>query len=184
MTIQESSSSSSSSSQWWVLQLLDDLRDQHAVDLTIYRSAHQNVDNVRLHYVLIPCEVASFLWLFTTISSILFFGKNKGEWGMILVSSLGWTFGLVSCAVAADVRLGWAVLLFHVTIVHICQRYANALGFTKSLVVGLMVWTASWGLQIGVGHYVMEGKPPNLLNPDDKVSLLSAMTSITLAWEC
>ena len=183
----------------WVLLLLDELREQHAVDLAVYRSAHTHVANIRLHDVFIPCEVASLLWLFTTI--VLGYNNhnnnksnnsnnNKGvgtkgkEWQLLVITSLGWTLGLVSCVVAADLRLGLTVFLFHILVVQICQRCVAALGFTQSLRWGAFVWTASWGLQIGVGHYAVEGTPPNLFNADDQVSLLSTLTSIVLAWEC
>jgi len=177
------------SSQWCLHRILDDLRYQHAVDLMVYRSAHEHTANIRLHCVLIPCEVASFIWLFTTImdecDKLFFcFGKNQCNLGMLLVTSLGWTLGIVSCIVATDLRLGLAVFLFHVLMVRICQRYVIVMKFTNGFAWALMVWIASWGLQIGVGHHIIENKPPNLFNPNDEVSLLSAMSSIILAWEC
>ena len=188
------------------------LHEQHAVDLAIYRSAHQHEWNRRLHYVLIPLEVASFLWLVTTVIGAMLLAvattttttsrprttnpdnnvtrndKNplsSSSTVSLLVTSLGWTMGLLSAAVASDWRLGLVVWLLHVTWVHyVCLVHVPQFGLTASLCAGLVVWTLSWGLQIIVGHYWIEQKPPNLFNPNDQVSLLSTVTSIVLAWEC
>ena len=190
------------------------LHEQHAVDLAIYRSAHEHSWNRRLHYVLIPLEVASFLWLITsTVMAMLLLpppaatttsrpwarsnpDKNttrnvkknlhcSTSTASLMVSSLGWTMGLLSASVASDWRLGLVILLLHVTWVHlVCLVHIPRLGFGASVRMGLVVWTLSWGLQIGVGHYWIEQKPPNLFNPNDQVSLLSTVTSIVLAWEC
>lgn len=92
--------------------------------------------------------------------------------------------GLLSCAVATDRRLGGTVLVLHVLWVQqVCLVGVTRLGTPKSLLAGLVVWTLAWGLQITVGHSWIEGKAPNLFNPNDPVSFLATLTSIVLAWE-
>ena len=178
-------------------KVLQDFRVQHKIDLAVYRSAHGHVWNRRLHYVLIPLEVASFLWISTTLLMTL----RKGRWWggnskeskassfltvdhRVFILATAWTLGLVSGCVAENPVLGLTVLILHVFMGHICLVWACTMDFRKSMTIGLVVWMLSWSLQIGVGHYYIEGKPPNLFNPTDKVSLLSTITSIVLAWEC
>lgn len=184
--------------------LFDDLQEQHAADLAVYRSAHTHAWNVRLHYALVPLEVASFLWLLAASCEwlashlerrLLLRHTDKTQKTRqaatarrllrLAVPALGWTLGSVSCAVARHPwRTGLPILLFHAGVVHVSPRIIRTRGVLPSLTWGGVVWTAAWGLQIVVGHHLMEGKPPNLLNPHDDVSLLSAVTSIALAWEC
>lgn len=196
------------------MSLLQVLKEQHVVDLAVYRSAHTSKWNRRLHYVLIPLEVAAFLWLLTTLLfglSCYFFStktaknnsksnnvKNKqtkeqeqqatqddnSQFLVSMVTAAAWTLGLLSCAVASEPYLGLAVLVMHVFLGQLCQLGVPLLGLYKSFILGVAVWTFSWLVQIGVGHYWIEGTPPNLFNPNDKVTLLSAATSIVLAWEC
>lgn len=182
------------------MSLLQELRLQHDIDLEVYRSAHGNEWNRLFHYVMIPLEVASFLWLVTTVlvglSYCLSSSSNttskkanateRPEMSQLasVVNAASWTMGLLSCAVASNPILGLAVLVLHVFMGQACQMGVPSLGFRKSLAVGLTVWTISWCLQIGIGHYLLEGKPPNLFNSEDPVSFLSAATSIVLAWEC
>jgi uncharacterized membrane protein YGL010W len=178
------------------MSLLVDLRRQHAIDLAVYQSAHQDPWNRRLHYAMIPAEVASFLWLWTTLLVVLyqniFVSKNNNHrltteappLAMLTVSAAtGWSMGLLTCAVATDRFLGVTVLVLHVLWMQVCFRGVTRLGLAKSARVGLLVWALAWGLQIGLGHSLLEGNAPNLFNPNDDVSLLSTLTSIVLAWE-
>ena len=173
-----------------------ELHAQHAIDLAVYRSAHEQDWNRRLHYVLIPLEVASFLWLVTTVlylvSRCRVSRKTQHQIQTTptcssmsyLGTALAWTLGLLSCWVATHPVMGMVIFLLHVFMEKVCRVSIPRLGLVTSAIVGGTVWVLSWSLQIGVGHYWIEGKPPNLFNPDDKVSLLSACTSIVLAWEC
>ena len=100
-----------------------------------------------------------------------------------MLTCLAWTLGLLSAAVAADWRLGGVVLTLHVVWMHVCVTLAHRQCDCCGQYGALLVWTASWALQIGVGHYWIEQNVPNLFHPHDEVSLLSTVTSIVLAWE-
>jgi low temperature requirement protein LtrA len=182
--------------------LVSYLRRQHAIDVAVYQAAHQEAWNRRLHDAMIPAEVASFLWLWTTLlvalQTLLVSKKHNNNNNnnnnkttepplMTILSTAtatAWTMGLLSCAVATDRRLGGTVLVLHVLWVQqVCLVGVTRLGTPKSLLAGLVVWTLAWGLQITVGHSWIEGKAPNLFNPNDPVSFLATLTSIVLAWE-
>ena len=172
------------------------LRDQHTVDLETYRSAHQHESNRRLHHVLIPLEVASFLWLATTalygwqlwwyrrrdVGSLRKIHEMKNHDHLLwLVETVAWTLGLLSWAVATDPLLGCTVLTLHVVTGKLCKVYVLQLGPWQSAMWGTLVWSLSWTLQVGVGHYLWEQRPPNL--GTDPLSFLSMVTSIVVAWE-
>ena len=188
--------------------VLESLREQHTVDLAVYRSAHQHEGNRRLHVVLIPLEVASFLWLLTVLVANWHAATtwapqrtdNKASFTStkvqslssslvsLLVASLGCTMGILSWIVASNPVMGIIIFLLHVAMVQWClviQQQQQQYRFTAVVLLPpLVVWMLSWTLQIGVGHYWMEQRAPNLFHPDDTVSWLSTLTSIVLAWEC
>lgn len=170
------------------------LEQQHAIDMQVYQTVHKNVGNRCLHYVLVPLEVASFLWLLTVVSLCLGW-KRKSAKGAernvetppillpLLVTATGGTMGILSYLVAKNRLLGLVVLLLHGLWIHVCPVWVKRLGWKHSCTIGISVWGMSWALQVGVGHLWMEQNLPNLLSPEDNVSLLSMATSIVLAWQ-
>ena len=120
------------------------LQDQHVLDCQVYQSAHQEWYNRALHWILIPCEVASFValcqgmiqWLWLRVAAQRNPTKILLEWLSVAVNGIGYTMGLVSFLVlTVDYQdnsspppyltsngkswiLGSVVLLFHVAVVH------------------------------------------------------------------
>ena len=58
----------------------------------------------------------------------------------------------------------------------------NERRYSYVLMGTVLLWTLSWVLQVGLGHYLIEGNQPNLASPSD-VSTLSVVTSVLLAWK-
>ncbi|KAL7562615.1 hypothetical protein ACA910_002518 [Epithemia clementina (nom. ined.)] len=264
------------------------LQEQHARDLSLYRSAHQHALNRYLHWILIPVEVAStfllvklvLLWLFWRWWFWLSFSNQprvlcRGSLNLwvVLVDAAGFTFGLVSWILAVtqqvvvdhdddhhgnntnnemftsccqmsssllDLSLGLTIFLFHLIILqgsnvilskcenkmakklrleqgnHHHKKEPNGTKFPQEeeeehkdnivknttmnqslhrkspawrsvllpwLGAAFGTWSLAWFLQVVVGHALLESNQPNLTAHPQDVSLLSAATSILLAWK-
>jgi uncharacterized membrane protein YGL010W len=131
-----------------------------------------------LHRVLIPLEVTAFVWLITTVALHCL---DQRRWVMATLQSIVWTLGLLSWVVSAESYVGLVILTFHVLLGRFCTAHIPRLRLVTSAIIGTAVWTISWILQVVLGHYYIEGRPPNI--GTDQVSLLSACTSVVLAWE-
>lgn len=156
------------------MQWIQALGEQHELDLEIYRRAHHNQINCSLHYILVPLEVLSFLWILTAACRSIPFVS-------IATTALGLTMGILSLLVAERHALGFLVFCLHVYCVKVCQRLVHSFGVRRSLVLGSTIWLVAWVLQVGLGHYMFEKRAPNVLR--DQISFLSTMTSVIIAWE-
>jgi len=138
---------------------MNELRERFQQDLDLYYQAHSNIWNLRLHHILIPCEALAF---FCFVRLVI---PKTG------VSAAAWATGLLSLLLSPNM-IGFCVLCYHVALPWLVERiqWRHAVA----------IWIASWSLQIGVGHWVLEGNQPNLAN--NEVSLLAATQSVLIAW--
>jgi hypothetical protein len=181
-----------------MLSLLERLYQQHEIDLVIYRNSHRNFYNRILHHVCIPIETAGFFILIGVVAPamrpmLLTKKRNDvmiGDDGRILVFTASWTLGLLSLILSPD-AVGVAALLFHVrTIPWLYDRCSphhhnrhNHNHRTMMLLLLLTITTiASWIMQIGIGHWLLEQNQPTFL-VQDSTSTLSMLTSIIIAWK-
>jgi hypothetical protein len=158
-----------------------------------------------LHHVCIPIETAGFIILAGVVVApalqrqMLFPKKGNviGDGGRILVSTVSWTLGLLSLILSPDF-VGVAALLFHVWAIpwlydrcaprplpphHKQHRHHHDDRKTMLLLLLLTTTTiASWIMQIGIGHWLLEQNQPTFFQPAT-TSTLSMLTSIVIAWK-
>jgi uncharacterized membrane protein YGL010W len=188
-----------SSSIHFMMPLLSEmvtaLRNQHEVDLHIYQSAHQNSANRILHSCLIPLETLSCLLLLASairllVQSIIARDKNDCSSRPPLLilhfyHAMGWTLGLTSLVLSPD-AVGAAACTFHVVAFRWITTWQQQSVFSVSALVRktLFVWTLSWVLQVGMGHWILEGNQPTVFaNNMQDVSWLAMTQSVLIAWK-
>ena len=75
---------------------------------------------------------------------------------------------------------GLASLLFHAAMSALTKVEYGYIGSITR--IALVVWTISWVLQVGVGHWVLEKNQPNVATID-QVSFLAVLESVLIAWK-
>lgn len=199
-----------------ITSIISSLIHQHAIDLYVYRAAHQQWANRVLHWILIPIETASF---FLVLAIVAFHGSlwgiRKGVVGnrtkirqsqpnlkkrpqqhslvIDLLSSIGWILGILSFALCllddgnvtlhpAAWIIGIIAAAFHLALVPYSLAIITQRGSHVACVVAMVAWTLAWSLQVGIGHYLIEGNQPTIANKD-QVSVLAMVTSVVIAWK-
>jgi uncharacterized membrane protein YGL010W len=165
------------------------LRQQHALDLEVYRSSHQEWKNRRLHQVLIPIECFS-AFLFITGACFHFLSPlflSELQLYLLLVGVIGWTMGIISIVIApVDQYHPWtgiASFVFMIAAPWISFIVVKRCKQTGRLIVFAFVsWVLASSLQVAVGHWLWELKDPDVLNGDNQVSILSLTHSVQIAW--
>jgi Protein of unknown function (DUF962) len=179
-----------------MMDLREKLYQQHEIDLKIYRESHENYYNRLLHHVFIPLETVGFfallmLVLVSTTGVIMVRPKKCRDSiiviGRILVPTACWTLGLLSLILSPDL-VGVLALLFHgIAIPWLLprgrlleeveyRRYHNSM-----MIAWTMLTIVSWGIQICIGHWVLEQNQPTLRQ--GTASALSMLTSIVISWK-
>ncbi|KAG7347828.1 DUF962 domain containing protein [Nitzschia inconspicua] len=172
------------------MRLLQQLRAQHEFDLKVYQLAHNEPRNVLLHKLLIPVECWSalmFLWLIVDA-----FTSSINQNGTIinvlrlLPGTVTLLLGILSfMLVPTKIRLGSATFLFHIGVIHFSEALIQSYRYQYSSwgfpIFVLSSWVVAWILQVGVGHYLLEGNSPNVANMQD-VSYLAMCQSVLIAW--
>jgi Protein of unknown function (DUF962) len=179
------------------MDLREKLYQQHEIDLKIYRDSHQDFYNRLLHHVFIPLETVGFfallLVLSTTTGVIMvrqkMFPKACRDSiiviDRILVPTACWTLGLLSLILSPDL-VGVLALLFHgIAIPWLLPRgrleedeYGR---YHSSMITWTMLTIVSWGIQIYIGHWILEHNQPTF--QQGTASALSMLTSIVIAWK-
>ena len=210
-----------------ITSIISSLIHQHAIDLYVYRAAHQQWANRVLHWILIPVETASF---FLVLAIVAFHGSlwerriRKGVVGnrtiirqssngssrpnlkkrheitpqqhslvIDLLSSIGWILGILSFVLCllddgnvtlhqAAWIIGIIAAAFHLALVPYSLAIITQWGSHVACLVAMVAWTLAWSLQVGIGHYLIEGNQPTIANKD-QVSALAMVTSIVIAWK-
>jgi len=157
------------------------LQDQHEMDLQIYRTAHTNMWNRTLHWMMIPLETFAFLaTVAVLLSRIKPLSSKSNELAM---QAFGWTLGIVSLLISGkSILIGLASFLFHTVAASFASRLVQILDPMSTLAVAFFTWTVAWILQVGVGHWILEGNQPNLANTNE-VSWLAMTQSVLIAWK-
>jgi uncharacterized membrane protein YGL010W len=175
------------------MTLLDRLQAQHHMDWKVYRSAHNEPRNVLLHKILIPIECWSSLmllwlainwvvtrWMDPTLATLATLLKSVPHMVTLML-------GILSLVLAKRRWVGIATLVFHIGIVFVCEfllQFHQQQRQQRSWAIPILVlssWSLAWMLQVGVGHYLLEGNAPNVANLQD-VSYLAMCQSVLLAW--
>lgn len=144
---------------------LQKLRGACARELRFYRAYHTNRTNWLLHVVAVPIEWASWLVLLAVVSR-----SWRLHWalqaGVALVTLAG-LHALVSAA--AQLLLALAA-----------DSVVDAMGPFYALAAAAVAWTASWALQVGVGHWMIEQNQPGMATA---LTPLSIVISVPMAWQ-
>jgi uncharacterized membrane protein YGL010W len=149
-------------------QLLKNCRGKHVLDLQVYRKNHQEKRNRVLHWIMIPFECFSAL-LFATLLHP----------GITIVTGI--FLGILSIIIATKPWLGVASFAFHLLAVWICATLVASNELWEVLLIAMGTWAIAWILQVGVGHWILEGNRPNIANLET-VSLLATVQSVLIAW--
>lgn len=198
------------------------LHHQHEQDLIVYRNGHRNLLNRILHWVCIPMETATSLLVLDRLillSRLSYQERGRNApplprtWKYLLQSEVAQTIngimGLVSILAAVPPSRNtrpsgaWAAALFHAALAvsyipnQQQQQSTNIIFCSWEHVLAL--WIASWLLQIGVGHWILEGNHPTFFgtptttatgsdkssnpHPSTGVSVLAVATSVMIAWK-
>jgi uncharacterized membrane protein YGL010W len=194
-----------------MLWVLERLSQQHEIDLVIYRNSHRNFYNRLLHHVCIPIETAGFVVLVGVVATalqrqMLFPKKGNviGDGGRILVSTVSWTLGLLSLILSPDI-VGVTALLYHIQAIPWLYDRCSSWSSTPppplrpsphhhhhhrhhhdhwTMLLLLLLTIASWIIQIGIGHWMLEQNQPTFFQPGNTASsTLSMLTSIVIAWK-
>ena len=149
---------------------LQRLRLKHQQDLILYRGAHKEWRNRRLHHFLIPLEVLSFQLALKLI-------VRSAAINTLVACSLA----VLSLTVASRLIPGIAAFLFHVFSAWLTNQAVLLIGVTKCWLMALTTWVVSWGIQVGIGHYLLEKNSPSVAKMSD-VSSLAICLSVLIAW--
>lgn len=161
--------------------MLQQLQEQHHIDLEVYQAQHQDVRNRALHWLLIPIETASFLVALACLLSVA--SVKQYLWistGSIL-RSICWCLGLTALLIAKECRIGLAACLFHILVCEGILALLRRFGLTTSAAWSFCGWILAWTLQVGVGHWILEQNQPNVANLSS-VSWLAVTQSVLIAW--
>lgn len=181
--------------------LLRSLREQHEIDLQVYRDGHQNVTNRILHWLLIPVEIITFLVLVDRLVLLLLLPlvsinqplKKKKNSRLLLViqsrtiaQATNVTLGILSFFLVSPLpdAAGLAALclhglLFAIPLILPKRIKQNQLSMKRVVAA----WTLSWLLQICLGHWILEGNAPTFFQSKDGVSFQAVATSVLIAWK-
>lgn len=156
--------------------VLKNMRQQHLIDLQVYRMAHLEWRNRALHWFLIPIECWSALLLSMALLSPL------------VTVLLGLVLGVLSLMIATDPVRGGCCLVFHVLAIALCFLVSDSIVETGHMsrrfwlcLIAAIFWIIAWVLQVGVGHWMWERNQPNVANINT-VSYLAMCQSVLIAW--
>ena len=145
------------------------LRRLHANDLVVYRRAHRERRNRWIHYAMIPVECGSF-----QVFVCLFAGAQL-NW------LVGIVFAVLSAVVATRASTGITTAAFHLSSSVVSASLVQKFGWWRAFLSASASWTASWAVQVGIGHYLFEKNSPNVANMSE-VSYLAMCLSVLIAW--
>lgn len=149
--------------------ILRRFQSQHLKDLQTYRRAHQEWRNRFVHYAMIPVACFSFQLAVRLVT------------GNVVSTLLAWILASLSLLVATQLRLGVAVFLFHISSGGLANSITHHCNTTTTISTALASWTMAWGVQVGLGHYILERNSPNVSNMME-VSYLAMCLSTLIAW--
>lgn len=160
------------------------LQEQHSKDLIIFRSRHSEIRNRALHWILIPVEVFSF---FLFLAALIAFVSSTGKVNVseaLLLQSVGWTIGIISILVSENnFFAATASLTYHVLVARTCGALVRKRGVAKTFQLSAITWSLAWLIQVGIGHWILEGNQPNVATME-QVSFLAMTQSVLIAWSC
>jgi uncharacterized membrane protein YGL010W len=197
----------------YLLRSLHAIREQHEIDLVVYRNGHQDWTNRMLHWILIPIETATSLmildrlivWL-TTTTRQLKFGVTANEakrsdlsdrmvdlpvvrvFESAAIRAVNVTLAILSMGASPETFWGYLAAIFHASLSMCRTKHSVSLHF-----IGTM-WLISWILQIALGHWLLEGNNPTfwrsskaalsgLAIDHQGVSIQAVATSVLIAWK-
>ena len=160
---------------------IQSLQEQHEFDLKIYRSAHAELFNRVLHWIMIPLETFAFLLAAAVVLSRIMPVSSKSN--DLAMYSVGWTLGILSLAIAGEsIFIGLISFFFHIAAASCANRLVQKLDLMSTVAVAMSTWTMAWILQVGIGHWLLEGNQPNVANITE-VSWLAMTQSVLIAWK-
>lgn len=167
-----------------IQSLFQSLREQHVIDLHIYRAHHTNLANRILHWILIPVETAAFWWWIASGWSL-----SRRCARRPLVPFILYGTGLLALGMAPPQPYGVAVVscLWHVALGRWIQQQQQTQWWgtpptvKTNLSRAAVAWIIAWTVQVGIGHGLLEQNQPNVANMED-VSWLAMILSVLIAW--
>jgi Protein of unknown function (DUF962) len=191
----------------YFLWLLQAIREQHAIDLVVYRNGHQDWTNRMLHWILIPIETATSLMLLDRLIVWISTRQLKFEvtaneakrtnqdravdlrvrvFESGVIQAVNVTLAILSMAASPETFSGCLAAIFHASLAMYRPKHKSPQHFIGTL------WLISWMLQIALGHWLLEGNNPTFwrssiaaLSGLDKhgVSIQAVATSVLIVWE-
>ena len=150
-------------------RIVEPLQSQHILDLGIYRSAHREWRNRLIHYVMIPVECFAIQLLVRNVAGNLI--------NVLVASSLA----ILSMTVATHALPGVCSFIFHVGSSWLSHWIVTHHTTQGTIVIGMILWTGAWTIQVGIGHFLLEKNSPNVANMKT-VSYLAMALSVLIAW--
>lgn len=139
-----------------------------------YDAAHGDARNRRVHAVAVPMEVVATHALVLALSGG-WRGWTQGT--MVVYQGLSAAWALATTAELKTWRQRTAAALaavFHASVPRLAAGWSVGLA-ALALVV-------AWGIQVGVGHVLFEGKAPSMVTEKNGFSVASIALSVVLAW--
>jgi uncharacterized membrane protein YGL010W len=184
---------------------LQAIREQHAIDLVVYRNGHQDCTNRMLHWILIPIETATSLmlidrlivWLTTRLKFGVTATSKRSDrvvdltvdrvFESAVIRAVNVTLAILSMAASPETFSGCVAAIFHASLaVTYRTKQPVSLQFIGT------IWLISWMLQIVLGHWLLEGNNPTFWRSPNAalsgleqhgVSILAVATSVLIAWK-
>ena len=149
------------------------LKQQHDLDVALYKRNHREWRNRWIHNIMIPCEC----WSLLLLCSLLL-----GETTTILVGVLLTALALLVSSHnhrALTVAAGGFYLIASWTANTVVVVHSS--NPTTVIAIAISLWTLAWTIQVGIGHFIIEKNVPNIATFNE-VSYLAIGLSVLVAW--
>ena len=136
-----------------------------SAELSFYRAHHRNRLNWWLHACAVPVEWTSWLILVRLVAWWLPYVLQS--WIALLVLAATRSLVLAGAQIPLAALSDCAVRVCGVCGVHV-------------LAAAAICWIVSWMVQVGIGHWLIEGNQPGLAS---SLTALSVLLSVSMAWD-
>lgn len=148
------------------VDLVVTVRRHYKLELDLYDRYHQNTINSYIHVICITCE-----WFAT----LLLLRQVHLQLAELCVIILAGFLCIVSCGgILCSLLL--AALLYSIEI----SCSSGDWTVLVAVGLGLGVHMLSWGVQVGIGHYLIEGNSPSMA---ESLSFYGVLFSLLMAWD-
>ena len=142
------------------------MADAYMEELEFYRQFHRHPMNWWLHVLCIPIE-----WL-TWLCAMAYL--DGAHWPAALA------VGLYQALVVRSYPLALACILAQVTMAIGVDNLMRSAGAGRAWILALGLHILSWGVQVLVGHHLIEQNKPGMA---DRLTLRSIILSVPMAWD-